>query len=220
MMAKRDDENSWTESQSVPRTPMHVKAATLLPVPFPEKTYRFIAVDVETASYQSGSICQIGLALAKYDGTITTHSIYVDPQTPFAPSNTRLHGISAETVRGYPRFSEILPCLREAMENHPLVQHSRFDERAFDAACHHANIPTLKSQWFDSVKIARSAWPEFKGNGGHGLSHLKKALNLSFKHHDAGEDARAAAQVVLRAEDVLGKRISGLDGSRQLTFKF
>lgn len=54
--------------------------------------------------------------------------------------------------------------------------------------------------WQDSVTVARKAWPELKGNGGHGLASLKGHLGLSFDHHDAGEDARAAAEVVLHAE--------------------
>ena len=57
--------------------------------------------------------------------------------------------------------------------------------------------------WGDSVKIARRAWPEFVGNGGHGLGHLKRQLGLTFEHHDAGEDAKAAATVVLLAEERL-----------------
>lgn len=55
-------------------------------------------------------------------------------------------------------------------------------------------------RWSDSVVIARRAWPELKGRGGHGLANLKKTLSLKFHHHDAGEDARAAALVVLHAE--------------------
>lgn len=39
-----------------------------------------------------------------------------------------------------------------------------------------------------------------KGNGGHGLANPKRTLNLQFHHHDAGEDARAAAMVVLHAK--------------------
>ena len=56
--------------------------------------------------------------------------------------------------------------------------------------------------WRDSVHVARAAWPELRGNGGHGLASLKQHLGLVFEHHDAGEDARAAAEVVLRAEAV------------------
>ena len=60
------------------------------------------------------------------------------------------------------------------------------------------NIPQW--DWCDSVHVARAAWPELRGNGGHGLASLKQHLGLEFDHHDAGEDARAAAEVVLRAE--------------------
>jgi DNA polymerase III epsilon subunit-like protein len=58
----------------------------------------------------------------------------------------------------------------------------------------------LSLHWSDRVRIARRAWPELKGNGGHGLANLKQILRLHFHHHDAGEDARAAALVVLHAE--------------------
>jgi hypothetical protein len=33
--------------------------------------------------------------------------------------------------------------------------------------------------------------------GGHGLANLKEHLGLEFCHHDAGEDVRASASVVL-----------------------
>ncbi len=62
------------------------------------------------------------------------------------------------------------------------------------------------------MQIARRAWPEFSGNGGHGLAHLKQALALDFVHHDAGEDAKAAAMVVLRAEAQTGLRLEELIG--------
>lgn len=181
---------------------------------------RFIAVDVETAAYDSASICQIGLACVGFDGRITTHSAYIDPQVPFAPGNTRLHGISAVTVAGAPTFLQVLPALRDLMEAFPLVQHSRFDERAFDGACQQAGLPVLRAFWADSVAIARKAWPELRGNGGHGLAHLKKVLGLHFRHHDAGEDARAAAEVVLKAEAAMGQRLAMLDSAQQLAFDF
>lgn len=43
-------------------------------------------------------------------------------------------------------------------------------------------------------------WPELKGNGGGGLESLKTHMGLSFDHHDAGEDARAAVEVIFLAE--------------------
>ncbi len=186
----------------------------------PNGNFRFIAVDVETASYDISSICQIGLAFVDFDNTIKTYSTYVDPCTSFAKGNTRLHGISPGTVRSAPTFAMILPTLRPVLEAHPLVQHSRFDEKAFDTACRQAALAVLKSDWTDSVSIARKAWPELRGNGGHGLGHLKKVLGLQFHHHDAGEDARAAAEVILRAETKIGAKIRMRGISRQLAFDF
>ena len=97
---------------------------------------------------------------------------------------------------------------------------AKFDEKAFDAACSFAGVPPLKSAWENSVTIARKAWPELKGNGGHGLGNLKKVLGLQFNHHDAGEDARAAAEVVLMAEKRMGAKFNMYSGSRQLAFEF
>lgn len=68
----------------------------------------------------------------------------------------------------------------------------------------------MHANWFDSVTIARTAWPQLKGNGGHGLAKLKDFLNLDFDHHDAGEDAKASAMVVLRAEAETGQNFSEL----------
>jgi DNA polymerase-3 subunit epsilon len=189
-------------------------------IELPCGNFRFIGVDVETAGYDIASICQIGLAFVGFDSSIATYSKYIDPCTPFAHGNTRLHGIEAETVRGAPTFAKMLPQLRMALEAHPLVQHSRFDEKAFDAACQISNQPILKSVWTNSVAVARKAWPELRGNGGHGLANLKKALGLHFRHHDAGEDARAAAEVVLKAEATLGKKVRMHRPSQQLVFDF
>ena len=171
----------------------------------PQGEFRFIALDVETASRAPGSICQIGLGCVRPDGGIETFATYVDPEQDFAPFNIELHGIGPDTVAGAPTFPEAWAALFDLLNRHHLVQHSAFDQKTIEAACRVYGLERPELSWSDSVKIARRAWPEFKGNGGHGLGHLKKALGLEFRHHDAGEDARAAAQVVLKAEEQLGQ---------------
>lgn len=168
--------------------------------PLPKGPFRFIALDVETASGSSASICQIGLACVDRRNAIHSYTTYVNPETNFAPFNVQLHGIGPETVAQAPTFSDVWASLLPFLTPYHLVQHSNFDKNAIAAACKAYRLPAPDLSWSDSVKIARQAWPEFKGNGGHGLGHLKTALRLEFKHHDAGEDARAAAQVVLLAE--------------------
>jgi len=166
---------------------------------FPKGTFRFVALDVETANNDRGSICQIGVACVRHDSTIVSWKTYVDPQVQ-EWRFTDLHGISAHTVAGAPVFAEVIAVLREALQGLTVYQHSSFDCGSITAACEQIGVPPPAWNWCDSVQIARKAWPELQGNGGHGLANLKSVLSLSFDHHDAGEDARAAAEVVLLAE--------------------
>lgn len=175
-------------------------ASTGSPEPkFPQGPFRFVALDVETANNDRGSICQIGVACVRPDNSIETWVTYVDPQTSRWVF-TGLHGISNATVDGAPTFAEVLPILEEGLGGLTVYQHSGFDRSAVRAACVALRRPEPEWNWQDSVVVARRAWPELRGNGGHGLASLKEHLGLSFEHHDAGEDARAAAEVVLRAE--------------------
>ncbi len=179
----------------------------------PEGPFRFAVLDVETANSDPSSICQVGLACVRESGAIETFAAYLDPGCRFSTFNIRLTGIGPETVRGAPRFALLLPRLCGLLDGQPVIQHSSFDRRAIHAACDLAGLAHPDWTWFDSVPMARRAWPEFRGSGGHGLAHLKERLDLDFHHHDAGEDARATAQVVLMAEARLGcdfRAIAGL----------
>ncbi|MDB2407562.1 exonuclease domain-containing protein [Jannaschia sp.] len=172
--------------------------------------FRFMALDVETADRRRGSICQIGVAGLRADGTLTTWASYVDPGRSDW-SCTFVHGITAATVQGAPRFDHVLPVLEALIGPRLVFQHSSFDKSAIAAACDTRGIDPPDWTWRDSVRVARRAWPELKGNGGHGLAALKRHLGLRFRHHDGEEDARAAAEVVLRAEAATGLDFAARD---------
>ncbi|WP_052272348.1 exonuclease domain-containing protein [Leisingera sp. ANG-M7] len=173
---------------------------------FPSGSFRFVALDVETANHDRASICQIGVACVLPDNSIETWMTYVDPATP-TWAFTGLHGISQSTVKGAPSFAEALILLEAPLSGITVYQHSGFDRSAFRAACTALKRDEPVWNWQNSVTIARRAWPELKGNGGHGLASLKRHLGLSFDHHDAEEDARAAAEVVLHAERAKGLEV-------------
>lgn len=213
-MAERSPNSVHTDlvdARALSSTPSFPKRGTSPDLKvFLGRTYRFVALDVETANRQHSSICQIGLAMVAANGDIETVSILIDPEQSFEHFNVNLHGIDETTVKGAPSFVEVLQILRSFLERHVLVQHSSFDKQAFNAASKFYGGPELRATWVDSVQIARKAWPELKGNGGHGLASLKSHLDLKFEHHDAEEDARAAAEVVLLAETVTGEDFSEL----------
>ncbi len=168
-------------------------------VELPNGPFRFFALDVETANNDRGSICQIGVACVRPDNSIETWVTLVNPQTDYWVFSG-LHGVTAEMVRGAPTISEVIKRLEPHLSGRIVYQHSGFDRSAIRAACNSLGRSEPAWDWRDSVSVARTAWPELKGNGGHGLASLKGYLGLQFEHHDAGEDARAAAQVVLLAE--------------------
>ncbi|WP_114011724.1 exonuclease domain-containing protein [Cohaesibacter intestini] len=183
--------------------------------PLPKGPFRFFALDVETANNDRSSICQIGIAGVKDSGEIETWSTYINPETSNW-SCSWVHGISQKDVAHAPSFPAALSHLMPLLNGQVVFQHSSFDKSAINAACdlHRQECPDW--DWRDSVLIARQAWPELKGRGGHGLKSLKQHLGLVFRHHDGEEDARAAAEVVLRAEAHLGQRLVGVkQGSKQ-----
>jgi DNA polymerase III epsilon subunit-like protein len=184
----------------------------LEPGAVPVGPFRFIALDVETACSDVASICQIGIACVRPDDGIESWVCYVNPKVRFSSFNTQLHGIGEAHVRAAPEFVRAIGALEPLLSRHLIIQHSGFDRRAIHGAYAAQGLPEPGWRWGDSVRIARRAWPEFIGNGGHGLSHLKQKLRLEFNHHDAGEDARAAALVVLNAERRTGLEVRTLLG--------
>ncbi|MFE3839579.1 exonuclease domain-containing protein [Pseudogemmobacter sonorensis] len=178
----------------------------------PDGPFRFIALDVETANDDPASICQIGLAFVRPDNSIITWAIYVDPDDDFSPSNISIHGISEDTIidAEAPFFEHAMAHIAPTLSTNTVFQHSDFDRRCIAAACDACDIDMPAVKWADSVRVAQRAWPELKGNGGHGLASLRDYLGLSFRHHDGEEDARASAEVVLRAENTTGSLFQDL----------
>ena len=163
------------------------------------KELTFNAIDVETANADRASICQIGIVHVK-DGAVVDHwQTLVDPEDWFDPWNVGIHGIDAEDVLHSPTLPDVRDELRRRLRGSILVSHSSFDRIAFERAMTRYDLEQLQVTWLDSARIVRRAWPEKFGKRGYGLANVAKELDIHFKHHDALEDARAAAEIVIHA---------------------
>ena len=159
----------------------------------------FNAIDVETANADRASICQIGIVHVR-DGEIEDRwQTLVDPEDWFDPWNVSIHGIDEDDVWQSPTLPEVRAELRARLRGSVLVSHTSFDRVAFERAMTRYGLEQLQVTWLDSAKIARRAWPDRYGRRGYGLKNVARDLDISFRHHDALEDARAAAEIVLRA---------------------
>ena len=159
----------------------------------------FNAIDVETANADRASICQIGIVHVR-DGAIHDRwQTLINPKDWFDPWNVSIHGITPDDVRNSPTLPEVRDELRRRLRGTVVASHTAFDRVAFERAMTRHNLEQLQVTWLDSAKIARRAWPDRDARKGWGLKNVAGDLGIAFKHHDALEDARAAAQVVLHA---------------------
>ena len=159
----------------------------------------FNSIDVETSNANRASICQIGIVHVREGEIEDQWQTLINPEDWFDPWNVSIHGIDETDVRHSPTLPEVRAELRIRLRGSVLVSHSSFDRVAFERAMTRYGLEQLQVTWLDSAKIARRAWPERYGRRGYGLKNIATDLGISFKHHDALEDARAAAEVVLQA---------------------
>lgn len=168
----------------------------------------FVAIDVETANADMSSICQIGLA--KYENGVLSEEwkSYVDPEDYFDGINVSIHGIDESVVKGAPTFPALTDTVHSFMDSMVVVCHTHFDRVAMYQAAERYSVRAPDSTWLDSARVARRAWKEFAWKG-YGLCNVCKILGYDFKHHDALEDAKAAAHILLAAMNESGLDVEG-----------
>lgn len=164
---------------------------------------RFVAVDLETANPRMSSICQIGVVTFENGQEVAAESRLVDPQDYFDPYCVGVHGITADQVRGAPHFRDLHGWLCGQTSGQIVACHTHFDRVALAQACGLHALDPLPCNWLDTAKVARRAWSEF-AQSGYGLGNLAAHFGISFKHHDALDDARTAGLILLKAIEETG----------------
>lgn len=159
----------------------------------------FNAIDIETANADRESICQIGIVHVR-DGEIKDQwKTLVNPETWFDPFNVSIHGINEQAVSNSPTLPEVRGELHSRLRGSILVSHTSFDRVALERAMERYSLEQPTVTWLDSARIVRRAWPDKYGKKGYGLKNVARDFDISFMHHDALEDARACAKIVLLA---------------------
>lgn len=166
----------------------------------------FVVIDVETACARVSSICQIGIVGFRDGAEIFAWGTLVDPCDEFSAFNIGIHGITPDHVTGQPTFADIHAMVDGHLGGRVTVAHSWFDKGALSAACRVSETAPIETQWLDSVRVAKLAWPQLEN---HRLNTLAAFLELEHHHHDALSDARVAGQVILRAIEHTGIDLTG-----------
>lgn len=166
----------------------------------------FVAIDFELANAKHSSICQIGLVKVR-DGILgKTHTHYVMPpvgQQNFGHRQIAVHGITRRMIDGADGWDLMLPRLEAFTGDLPLVAHNVVAERSMIRQTSEAAGLTLPD--FTYYCTQRAAQLHLPGQESYRLNMLVESLGLPpLQHHDAGEDAAAAAHLAVRLSELSG----------------
>ncbi|MWA04949.1 DNA polymerase III [Actinomadura sp. LD22] len=161
----------------------------------------WVAIDFETANSLRGSPCSVGLVKVQDGRIVEEWSSLIRPPAGydhFDAFNVGIHGITAHHVRGAPGWPETLERIVRTAGGAPFVAHNAaFDIGVLAAACEASGLPVPDLRFACTLVVARRIWT---GLLSYKLPVLADALGIDLPHHhDAGDDARAAAHVMLAA---------------------
>lgn len=163
----------------------------------------FVALDFETANIDISSICQLGFVHFK-DGSLQEEwKTYVDPEDFFDEINVSIHGIDEATVKGAPKLRDIVGRIYSYLDGRIAVCHTHFDRVALHEACAKYELRVPTCTWLDSSRVARRTWDQCAYSG-YGLENVCDIIGYQFVQHDALEDAKAAAHILLAAIEKTG----------------
>lgn len=194
---------------------------------------RWAALDFETADSFSTRddgtrvcpthACEIGVVVVVDGRIVDRYETRVCPTVPISDAARLVHGLSPSDVADAPPFAAAWATVAALLQSHgvaALVAHNApFDRGVLEAERARAGLSPLTLPWFDTVAVARWAWPSFSrssGGHGHGLRALGEALGFAdaHAHHSAGSDALACALVLLAACEVRRQGVRDLDAVR------
>jgi DNA polymerase-3 subunit epsilon len=157
----------------------------------------FLAIDFETASYSRTSACAMGLVLVEQGRVVAEDAFLIRP--PRRQFNfTHIHGLTWDDVRDAPRFGDLWPSVDGYFKRAGfLVAHNAaFDAGVLRRCCETYAITGPSLDFVCTVQLARSQWGIYPTK----LPNVCDYLGIPLKHHDAASDAKACAEIVLRAQ--------------------
>lgn len=158
----------------------------------------FVAIDFETANRHRTSACSLGVAIVEDNAIVQTKEWLIKPYPyEFEPFYVRIHEITADSVDTAPSFAEIWDDLYSLLNNSIVVAHNAvFDMSVLRSAVEHYQLTAPNIDILCTYRLAQSMFP---AAGAYRLDVICKLLNIDLNHHCACSDAKASAQIVLKA---------------------
>lgn len=165
---------------------------------------KFIAMDFETANYLHHSACAIGLVFVDDNQIVEEYYSLIRPETAFSEKNIAVHGIYPRDVIDAPKFPDIWEDIRLFFEAWPLViaHNMRFDYKILAGTLRYYQLTTPRIMTLDTVLTSRHF---LKGQvRNNRLNTLAEYYQIPLRHHDALDDARACAKILIHQHEAHG----------------
>ncbi|MFE8885040.1 exonuclease domain-containing protein [Pseudarthrobacter enclensis] len=158
----------------------------------------FTAIDFETANGFRGSPCAVGLTKVRGGRIVEEASWLMRPPANhdhFDFHNVRIHGISAADVAGQPRFGDLFPEIGAFIGDDVLAAHNAaFDLGVIRSALEVSGLPGPAYDYVCTVMLSRRCYSLVSNS----LPFAAEEAGVPLvRHHDAGEDARACAGILI-----------------------
>lgn len=156
----------------------------------------FVTVDFETANSSRSSACSIGIVEVSQGQIVFEQEWLINPNQHFDPMNISIHKITPTMVKGQPTFQELWPTLLPFFENKSIVAHNAsFDMSVLRYCLDHALLDYPTFEYYCTYLFSKKILAHMPS---HKLNVISNHYGITFNHHDALEDARATAKVLLK----------------------
>lgn len=171
----------------------------------------FVAIDLETATSDRSSICQIGITEVVDGKPLEPRSWLVQPEgNKYDSMNIWIHGITPEDTKNSPSFPEVWKEVQPYLQNKIVVAHNTsFDMYALRDAFNKYGVEYPTFDYYCSLRIARYI---IKGCYSYSLDIVANHLGLEFGvHHKADCDSLGCALLLLKCLEIDGSTLDELE---------
>jgi DNA polymerase-3 subunit epsilon len=161
----------------------------------------YVVVDIETTGGQKEyhRVTEVGMVKIQNGKVVDSWQSLVNPERHIPKAITQLTGIDDDMVKHAPRFADIAEHIAQFSDNAIFVAHNvNFDYGFLRQEFARIGINYKRAKQC-TVKLARQYLP---GYASYALGKLCAELQINLEnHHRALDDAKAAAEILLRIND-------------------
>jgi len=164
---------------------------------------RMAVLDFETANHQAGSACQLGIVMVEPWRIVSEHQWMIRPQRMFfSPRCVAVHGITPRDVLDSPTWDQIWSEVAPLLDGAVVIAHNAgFDAKVLSSTCQIYDIAIQPVDLQCTRLISKRTFTTLRS---HALANVAQHLSVQFRHHDALEDARTSATILMRAAEQIG----------------